>query len=65
MIALIKILAFLCWLRKDKNGEYKLRSYLPKHELEAIVRTFYPAVIEFFESEEGKKAFEERIKKEG
>ena len=59
MFALIKILAFLCWLRKDKSGEYKLRSYLPKHELEAIVRTFYPAVIEFFESEEGKKAFEE------
>ena len=59
MIALIKILAFLCWLRKDKSGEYKLRSYLPKHELEAIVRTFYPAVIEFFESEEGKKVFEE------
>ena len=59
MILLIKILAFLCWLRKDKSGEYKLRSYLPKHELEAIVRTFYPAVIEFFESEEGKKAFKE------
>ena len=36
-----------------------MRSYLPKHEVEAIVRAFYPSVAAFFETEQGKCEFEE------
>ena len=32
---------------------------LPKHELEAIARCIYPAIVEFFESEEGQREFAE------
>lgn len=49
----------LLWLAHDKSGEYKPRSYLPKYEIEAIVRTFFPAVAAFFETEEGNREFEE------
>ena len=43
----------------------KPRSYLPKYEIEAIVRTFFPAVAAFFETEEGNREFEEwKAKKE-
>ena len=42
----------LLWLAHDKSGEYRPRSCIPKHEIEAIVRAFYPAVVAFFESEE-------------
>ena len=49
----------LLWLAHDKSGEYRPRSYIPKHEIEAIVRTFYPAVVAFFESAEGKLEYEE------
>ena len=51
-------LYFLSWLAHDNFGEYKFRSYLPKHEIDAIVRTFYPAIASFFESEEGNREFE-------
>ncbi len=55
----------LLWLAHDKSGEYRPRSYIPKHEIEAIVRAFYPAVVAFFESEEGNREFEEwKSKKE-
>lgn len=43
----------------DKRGEFKMRSDVPKHEVEAIVRAFYPAIVAFFESEEGKQEYEE------
>ena len=56
--ALRQSLYVLLWFIHDKSGEYKLHSYLPKHEVEAIVRTFYPSVVTFFESEEGKQEFE-------
>ena len=49
----------LLWLIHDKSGEYRPRSCIPKHEIEAIVRTFYPAVVAFFETEEGNREFEE------
>jgi len=49
----------MLWLIHDKHGEYKLHSYLPKHEVGAIVRAFYPAVAAFFETAEGKHEFEE------
>ena len=45
----------------DKRGEFKIkmRSDVPKHEVEAIVRAFYPAIVAFFESEEGRQEYEE------
>lgn len=30
---------------------------IPKHELEALAATLYPAIVEFFESEQGKAEF--------
>ncbi len=30
-----------------------------RNKLEAIVHTFYPAIVDFFESEEGKREYEE------
>ncbi|WP_020072284.1 hypothetical protein [Faecalispora sporosphaeroides] len=30
---------------------------IPKHELEALAETFYPAIREFFESEQGQAEF--------
>ena len=54
----------LLWFIHDKRGEYKMRSYLPKYEIEAIVRAFYPAIAAFFETEEGKREFEEWEKRE-
>lgn len=48
-------------LMDDKRGEFKIkmRSDVPKHEVEAIVRAFYPAIVAFFESEEGRQEYEE------
>lgn len=55
----------LLWILHDKSAAYKPRSNLPKYEIEAIVHAFYPAVVAFFESEEGKREFEEwKAKKE-
>ena len=54
-----RIVYFALWLLCDKSGEYKVRSYLPKYEIEAIVSAFYPAIASFFETEEWKKEFEE------
>ena len=54
-----RVLYALLWFAHNKSGEYKPRSNLPKHEIEAIVRTFYPAIVRFFESEEGQQEFEE------
>ena len=54
-----RIVYFALWLLCDKSGEYKMRSYLPKYEIEAIVRAFYPSIAAFFEMEEGKREFEE------
>ena len=60
-----RIVYFVLWLLCDKSGEYKVRSYLPKYEIEAIVRAFYPAIAEFFETEEGKREFEEWKERKG
>lgn len=35
------------------------KSNIPKEELETIARCFLPDIIAFFESEEGKREFEE------
>lgn len=60
-----RIVYFALWLLCDKSGEYKMRSYLPKYEIEAIVRAFYPAIASFFETKEGKRAFEEWKERKG
>ena len=55
----------ILWLMHDKSAAYKPHSEIPRHEIEAIVSTFYPAVVAFFESVEGKREFEEwKAKKE-
>ena len=59
LLSIKETLYILLWLIHDKHGEYQIRSYLPKHEVEAIVRAFYPAVAAFFETAEGKREFEE------
>lgn len=43
----------------------KITSQIPKHELEALAATLYPAIVKFFESEQGKaefKAWQEKQK---
>lgn len=54
-----EILLLYVWLQHDRSGEYKPRSSVPRYEIEAIVHTFYPAIAAFFESEEGKREYEE------
>ena len=63
MLSIKETLYIMLWLIHDKHGEYKMRSDLPKHEVEAIVRAFYPSIAAFFETEEGKHEFEEWKKK--
>ena len=54
-----EVLLLYVWLQHDRSVEYKARSSVPRHEIEAIVHTFYPAIEAFFESEEGKREYEE------
>jgi hypothetical protein len=42
---------------QDKSGQLDIK--IPKHEIEAIARCLLPDIIAFFESEEGRKEFEE------
>jgi len=41
----------------NRSGEANFN--IPKHELEALARCFLPSILAFFQSEEGKKEFEE------
>ena len=43
----------------DVPPSTETKSGIPKHELEAIVRIFLPDIIAFFQSEEGRKEFQE------
>ena len=54
-----EVLLLYVWLQHDQSGEYKPRSSVPRHEIAAIVHTFYPAIAAFFESEEGKREYGE------
>ncbi len=36
-----------------------LKCEIPKHEIDSLAKTFLPEIIAFFETEEGKKEFEE------
>ena len=51
-----RIVYFALWLLCDKSGEYKMRSYLPKYEIEAIVRAFYPAIAAFLKRRRGRES---------
>ena len=35
------------------------KTEIPKHEIDTLAKTFLPEIIAFFETEEGKKEFEE------
>lgn len=37
--------------------EKKQGTSIPKHELEALAATLYPAIVEFFESDQGQSEF--------
>ena len=54
-----EVLLLYVWLQHGRSGEYKSRSSVPRHEIVAIVHTFYPAIVTFFESEEGKRESKE------
>lgn len=41
------------------------RSNIPKHELEILARHFLPQIQAFFESEEGRKEYEEWKEEQG
>ena len=43
----------------DVPPSTETKSGIPKHELEAIVRTFLPDIIAFFQSEEGQRQYRE------
>ena len=42
---------------KKKHKDYKTN--IPRHEIEAVARCLLPEMQKFFESEEGKREFEE------
>ena len=54
-----EVLLLYVRLQHGRSGEYKPRSSVPRHEIVAIAHTFYPAIVTFFESEEGKREYEE------
>jgi hypothetical protein len=47
-------------MKKDKKQEKKKKkSWPPQHELKALARCLLPAIREFYETDEGRKAFAE------
>jgi hypothetical protein len=42
-----------------EGGNDKNKSGIPDHEIEALARCFLPAIREYYETEEGKRAFAE------
>lgn len=46
-------------IMSDCSGEVRLKAQVPKHEIDAFVHTFYPAVVAFFQTEEGRREYEE------
>ncbi len=50
-----RIISLIC----DTRGEVQYKSDVPKHEIDSIIRTFFPSVIAFFESEDGRREFAE------
>ena len=50
-------------MAKKKNNDYG--TGIPKHEMEAFARILLPEIQKFFESEDGKREFEEWKAKQG
>lgn len=46
-------------LLMKKEVKIDLMSELPEHEIEALAKCFLPDILDYFNSEEGKKEFEE------
>ena len=44
-------------MSKSQSNEKAIK--IPEHELEVIARCIYPAIVEFFASEEGQREFAE------
>ena len=42
-----------------KEVKIDLKSELPEYEIEALAKCFLPDILDYFNSEEGKKEFEE------
>ncbi len=42
-----------------KNAKIIPKSHIPEDEIEALAKCFLPDILEFFESEEGRKEFEQ------
>ncbi len=42
-----------------KNAKIILKSHIPEDEIEALAKCFLPDILEFFESEEGRKELEQ------
>ena len=42
-----------------KRNDIDYGTGIPKHEIEALVRVLFPEIQKFFESEDGKREFEE------
>lgn len=47
-----------------KEVKIDLMSELPEHEIEALAKCFLPDILDYFNSEEGKREFEEWKKKQ-
>ena len=48
----------------EKEVKINLKSDLPEHEIEALAKCFLPDILDYFNSEDGKKEFEEWKKKQ-
>ena len=64
---LLFVCAVLCLFsgscEKSLNVEFDpkiiLKSHMPEDEIEALAKCFLPDILDFFESEEGRKEFEQ------
>ena len=43
----------------SKEVKIILKSHIPEDEIEALAKCFLPDILDFFESEEGRKEFEQ------
>jgi hypothetical protein len=50
------------YMPKKKNNDHG--TGIPRHEIEAIAQTLYPDLLAFFDSEKGRKEYEEWLKTE-
>lgn len=48
----------------EKEVKINLKTDLPEHEIEALAKCFLPDILDYFNSEEGKREFEEWKKKQ-